>query len=165
LLVAHTRGDILLLLVGATVAFAGWRVLRQAASKPDSRDVRLAPLLLAGIGAAVGIGSALTGTGGPVLLVPLLMWLGVPVLTAVGLSQAIQVPIALMASLGNFWTGSLELPLTALLSIGVTFGSAVGARIAHAVPAHFLTRLVAVALVLVGAIVAVQSGHTLVRQW
>ena len=165
LLVAHTRGDILLLLVGATVAFAGWRVLRQAASKPDSRDVRLAPLLLAGIGAAVGIGSALTGTGGPVLLVPLLMWLGVPVLTAVGLSQAIQVPIALMASLGNFWTGSLELPLTAVLSIGVTFGSAVGARIAHAVPAHFLTRLVAVALVLVGAIVAVQSGHTLARQW
>jgi len=165
LLVAHTRGDILLLLVGATVAFAGWRVLRQAASKPDSRDVRLAPLLRAGIGAAVGIGSALTGTGGPVLLVPLLMWLGVPVLTAVGLSQAIQVPIALMASLGNFWTGSLELPLTALLSIGVTFGSAVGARIAHAVPAHFLTRLVAVALVLVGAIVAVQSGHTLARQW
>jgi uncharacterized membrane protein YfcA len=52
-----------------------------------------------------------------------------------------------------------------LLSIGVTFGSAVGARIAHAVPAHFLTRLVAVALVLVGAIVAVQSGHTLARQW
>ena len=139
--------------------------MRQAASKPDSRDVRLAPLLLAGIGAAVGIGSALTGTGGPVLLVPLLMWLGVPVLTAVGLSQAVQVPIALMASLGNFWTGSLELPLTALLSIGVTFGSAVGARIAHAVPAHFLTRLVAVALVLVGAIVAVQSGHTLARQW
>ena len=165
LLVAHTRGDILLLLVGATVAFAGWRVLRRAGSKPDSRHVRLAPLLLAGIGAAVGIGSALTGTGGPVLLVPLLMWLGAPVLTAVGLSQAIQVPIALMASLGNFWTGSLELPLTALLSIGVTFGSVVGARIAHAVPAHFLTRLVAVALVLVGAIVAVQSGHTLARQW
>ena len=44
-------------------------------------------------------------------------------------------------------------------------GAAVGARIAHAVPAHFLTRLVAVALVLVGAIVAVQSGHTLARQW
>jgi uncharacterized protein len=164
LLAAHTRGDILLLLVGATVTFAGWRMLRRA-SKPESPDVRFAPLLLAGVGAAVGRGSALTGTGGPVLLVPLLMWLGAPVLTAVGLSQAIQVPIALMASLGNFWTGSLELLLAAVLSIGVTFGSAVGARIAHAVPAHFLSRLVAVALVLVGAMVAVQSGHTLARQW
>jgi uncharacterized membrane protein YfcA len=165
LLAAHTRGDILLLLVGATVAFAGWRVLRRPASKSENRDVRFAPSLLAGIGAAVGIGSALTGTGGPVLLVPLLMWSGAPVLTAVGLSQAIQVPIAFMASLGNFWTGSLDLLLAALLSIGVTLGSAVGARIAHAVPGHFLTRLVAVALLLVGAVVAVQSGNTLARQW
>jgi uncharacterized protein len=165
LLAAHTRGDILLLLVGATVAFAGWRVLRRPASKPGNRDVHFAPSLLAGIGAAVGIGSALTGTGGPVLLVPLLMWSGAPVLTAVGLSQAIQVPIAFMASLGNFWTGSLELLLAAVLSVGVTLGSAVGARIAHAVPGHFLTRLVAVALLLVGAVVAVQSGHTLARQW
>src|SRR5262249_46766091 len=128
LLVAHTGGDILLLLVGVTVVFAGWRVLRRAASKPDTRDVRLAPLLLAGIGAAVGIGSALTGTGGPVLLVPLLMWLGAPVLTAGGLSQGIPGPIALMASLGQFWTGHPELPATPAPTIGRPFRAAAAAR-------------------------------------
>src|SRR4029077_5999506 len=162
-LAAHVGGEILLMLVGATVWLAGGRSLRRQPRGPDHGAVRFEPPLLAGIGAAVGMASALTGTGGPVLLVPLLMWWGAPVLASVGLSQAIQVPIALMASLGNFWTGSLDPLLVALLSIGVTFGSAVGARIAHAVPAVFLARVVAVALVLVGVVVAVRSGHTLAR--
>ena len=165
ILAAHTSSEILLMLIGATVVFAGWRVLRRQSAGPDHGAIRFEPLLLAGIGAAVGVASALTGTGGPVLLVPLLMWWGAPVLASVGLSQAIQVPIALMASLGNFWTGSLDLLLAAVLSIGITLGSAVGARVAHAVPAAFLARVVAVALVLVGIVVAVRSGHTLARTW
>jgi len=165
ILAAHTSSEILLMLIGATVVFAGWRVLRRQSAGPDHGTIRFEPLLLAGIGAGVGVASALTGTGGPVLLVPLLMWWGAPVLASVGLSQAIQVPIALMASLGNFWTGSLDLLLAAVLSIGITLGSAVGARVAHAVPAAFLARVVAVALVLVGIVVAVRSGHTLARTW
>jgi uncharacterized membrane protein YfcA len=44
-------------------------------------------------------------------------------------------------------------------------GSAVGTRVAHAVPAAFLTRIVAIALVLVGALVLVRSGHTLANTW
>jgi uncharacterized membrane protein YfcA len=52
-----------------------------------------------------------------------------------------------------------------LLSIGIAFGSVAGAHVAHAVPAVFLARLVAVALVLIGIIVAVRSGHTLVETW
>jgi uncharacterized membrane protein YfcA len=164
-LAAHISGEILLLLIGATVVFAGWRVLRRQPASSDHGGFRFEPLLLAGIGLAIGIASAMTGTGGPVLLVPLLMWLGAPVLASVGLSQAIQVPIAVMASLGNFWAGSLDLPLAALLSLGITLGSAAGARVAHAVPAVFLARVVAIALVLVGILVAVRSGHTLAKTW
>jgi uncharacterized membrane protein YfcA len=165
ILAAHTSSEILLMLIGATVVFAGWRVLRRQSASPDHGGIRSNPPLLAGIGAAVGAASALTGTGGPVLLVPLLMWWGAPVLASVGLSQAIQVPIAVTASVGNFWAGNLDLLLAALLSIGITFGSAVGARVAHAVPAVFLARVVAVALVLVGIVVVVRSGHTLARTW
>jgi uncharacterized membrane protein YfcA len=164
-LAAHMSGEILLMLIGATVVFAGWRILRRQPGAPEHGAIRFAPPLLAGIGAVVGIASALTGTGGPVLLVPLLMWWGAPILAVVGLSQAIQVPIALMASAGNFWTGSLDLPLAAVLSLGIALGSAAGARVAHAVPAVFLARIVAVALVLVGIVVAVRSGHTLARTW
>ena len=164
-LAAHTSGEILLLLIGATVVFAGWRVLRRQTGSFEHGGFRFEPPLLAGIGLGVGIASAVTGTGGPVLLVPLLMWLGGPVLATVGLSQAIQVPIAVMASLGNLWTASLDVPLTVALSIGITLGSAIGARVAHAVPAVLLARAVAIALVLVGIVVAVRSGHTLAKTW
>ncbi|HEY7248149.1 MAG TPA: sulfite exporter TauE/SafE family protein [Xanthobacteraceae bacterium] len=164
-LAAHTTADVLLMLVGATVVFAGWRVLRRQSGAAERGDSQLARLFLVGVGATVGVGSALTGTGGPVLLVPLLMWWGVPVLTSVGLSQAIQVPIALLGTLGNFWTGSLEPRLSGVLSVGVAIGSIVGARIAHAVPAAHLARIVALALVLVGAVLALRSGHTLATGW
>ena len=165
LIAAHAREEILLALVGATVAFAGWRTLRRQPGGAEHRPAHPGPLLLVAIAVAVGIGSAVTGTGGPVLLVPLLMWRGTPVLTSVGLSQAIQIPIALMATLGNVWTESLDFQLGALLSIGITLGSAVGAGLAHAVPTVFLTRVVAIALVLVGGLVLVRSGHMLARTW
>ena len=141
---------VLLMLVGATVVFAGWRILRRRSSGAERERDALEPMFLAGIGAAVGLGSALTGTGGPVLLVPLLMWWGAPVLASVGLSQAIQVPIALIAG---------------VLSVGVAIGTVAGARIAHAVPAAYLARMVAIALVLVGAVLAVRSGHNMATGW
>ena len=59
----------------------------------------------------------------------------------------------------------IQLSPERMQSIGVTFGCAVGARVAHAVPAAFLARVVAVALMLVGVVVAVRSGHTLARTW
>jgi uncharacterized membrane protein YfcA len=165
LIAAYTSQQILLALVGITVAFAGWRTLRPRRHEPAHKATQLQPVSLMLIGAAVGVGSALTGTGGPVLLVPLLMWRGTPVLTSVGLSQAIQVPIAILASLGNFWAGKLDLKLGALLSIGIILGSAAGARLAHAMPAVVLARVVAVALVVVGGLVLVRSGHTLAQTW
>jgi len=165
LIAAHTREQILLALIGATVAFSGWRILRRH-SELAGHGVKVPqPLALVGIAIVVGFACAITGTGGSVLLVPLLMWLSVPVLTSVGLSQAIQIPIALMATVGNAWTGSLDWRLGAWLSIGVVLGAAAGARVAHALPAPLLTRIVAVALVLVGAIVLARSGQSLANTW
>ena len=52
-----------------------------------------------------------------------------------------------------------------VLSVGVAIGSVAGARIAHAVPAAYLARMVAIALVLVGAVLAVRSGHNMATGW
>jgi uncharacterized membrane protein YfcA len=160
LLASRLGGNLLLAFVGAAVIFSGLRsLLRRSAGIDDGRTLPAAMLLP--IGLAVGAASALTGTGGPVLLVPLLMWLRVPVLAAVGLSQAIQIPIAGLASAGNVWSGHLDLRLAALLSVGITLGSAAGARVAHALPRLFLTRLVAVVLLLVGALLIVRAAQAL----
>lgn len=157
---SRLSGELLLALVGVAVIFASVRsLLGQSAREGDGRSPSPAVLIL--IGAVVGVASAVTGTGGALLLVPLLLWLEIPVLEAVGLGQAIQIPIAALASVGNFWIGQLDLRLGALLSIGVAIGTAVGARVAHAMPRLLLSRLVAVVLLLVGALLLFRSGHAL----
>ena len=154
---SRLSGTVLLIFVGVTVVISGVRSLLRL---PDSRKGRhLPPSALARLGGAVGVVSSLTGTGGPVVLVPLLLWLGVPVLTAVGLSQAVQVPIAMLATIGHLWTSHFDLRLAVVLAIGIAVGSAVGARIAHAIPTLALARLVAIVLVSVGLLVLVRSGY------
>jgi uncharacterized membrane protein YfcA len=160
LLAARLSGEVLLFFVGVAVVLSGGRALLRRAGGGDGREALPAAMLVV-IGIGVGVGSALTGTGGPVLLVPLLMWLRVPVLAAVGLSQAIQIPIAGLASAGNLIGGHLDPRLALLLSIGLILGSAVGARIAHALPNLLLTRLVAIVLLLVGALLIVRSGQAM----
>jgi uncharacterized protein len=159
-LAAALGGDVLLLLIGAVVMFAGLRSLWRRSGGAAAERNLAGPALLV-IGAAIGLASAVTGTGGPLLLVPLLLALRLPVLPAIGLSQAIQLPIATLASVGNFASGVLDLRLAVLLSLGVAVGTGLGAHAAHALPKPFLTRLVAIVLLLVGALVIVRSSHIL----
>ena len=72
------------------------------------------------IGAITGFGSALTGTGGPVVLVPILVWCEMPILAAVGLSQAIQMPIALLATSAIIFTAISISGWDLLLAAGLT---------------------------------------------
>ncbi len=102
------------------------------------------------IGFLTGVGSALTGTGGPLLLVPILIWLRVPVLIAIGLSQVIQIPIALAATFGNALYGQIDLKLSAGLALALACGSIIGAHLAHAIPADYLKKGVSILMVLVG---------------
>jgi hypothetical protein len=100
-----------------------------------------------------GYGSAMSGTGGPLLLVPILVWLKMPVLTAVGLSQVIQLPIAALATWGNLVYGNVDIAVGLGIAILLMAGVAAGARIAHWVPARVLRRIVALVLLAVGALI------------
>ncbi len=158
LLAQRLGGAVLLLLIGVAVIFSGVRSLAGDQSHDKAGGRIPAAWILFLTGAAVGVGSAVTGSGGPLLLVPLLIWLRVPVLASVGLGQAIQIPIALFASAGNLVAGRFDLELGLWLSGGVVIGTAVGARAAHAMPTAALTRLVGVILLLVGALVIVRTS-------
>jgi uncharacterized membrane protein YfcA len=108
---------------------------------------------LALAGAVTGFASALTGTGGPLVLVPILLWLGSPVLTAIGLSQAIQLPVSLAATAGNFYNGNLDLRLGGLLALGMPLGIWLGSKLARALPRRTLQRGVALLLIVAGVLV------------
>ncbi|HZB33941.1 MAG TPA: sulfite exporter TauE/SafE family protein [Streptosporangiaceae bacterium] len=101
-------------------------------------------------GAGVGFGSALTGTGGPVLLVPVLLVLGIAPLTAVAASQAIQLPLGGFAALGYASAGSVHFRLGTLLGVMAAVGVVLGALIAARLRPRILDRAVASALVAVG---------------
>ena len=119
----------------------------------NGEAVALKPFAATSIGAFTGFLSALTGTGGPLVLMPILIWLRIPVLTALGLAVAIQLPIAVLATAGNFHAGSLDLVLGGLLGAGILFGTWMGARLAHMLPRALLRRIVSLLLVVVGGLI------------
>ncbi len=154
-------GVVLELVITCLIVFVGVHSLRRERGQ-GARDAELSNFSLAAIGLLTGAGSALSGTGGPLLLVPILVWLHVPVLTAVGLSQVIQLPVAALATTGNYLHGNIDftvgLGVAVLLMIGVT----VGARLAHRIPAATLKRMVAIALLVVGGLLLVRlAWHAL----
>ncbi len=115
-----------------------------------------APALLV-VGAFVGFGSALTGTGGAVLLVPILLLLRTPVLAAVGVAQAVSLPVAAFSTAGYLHYGSMDFVLGTALGLVAAVGVVVGAQIAHAAPAAALRRVVAMALLCAGLLIAAQT--------
>lgn len=148
-----SSGRILEVAIAALLLFAGFNALRPSTQNNDvGRE--FGPIALILIGAVTGYGSAMTGTGGPLILVPLMVWLKVPVLTAVGLSQATQFPLASLATAGNMAFGTVDLALGAAVAVGLACGVAVGAKVAHAIAPDTMKRVVAWITVCVGVFVA-----------
>lgn len=112
-------------------------------------------------GAVTGFLSALTGTGGPLVLVPILMWMRCPILPAVGLAQVIQLPIALLATAGNLGVGEIDIPLAVTLAVGLAAGTWGGAHIAHQVPRETLRRIVAGILSATGGLILLRVAARL----
>ena len=136
--------------IGVLTAAAGIHTLVRGNRIGRDRAAALRAPTLAATGAATGLASAITGTGGPLVLVPILVWLDVPMLAAIGSAQAIQLPIAAAATAGNVLDGTLDVSLGLALGAGIALGTAVGAKAAHALPTAKLRGLVAALLVAVG---------------
>ena len=144
------------LVLAMLIAGAGVHALLPGTRRSTLEHVTLAPPSLILIGGAVGFGSALTGTGGPVLLLPILMPLGVPVLAAIGVSQVVQLPIAVAATLTHGLVGELDVQLAVWLGVIQVVGVVVGAALAHRLPAERLRKLVAWSLLAVAIVLAVR---------
>lgn len=127
---------------------------QQADAQPQAE---LANGKLVSIGGVTGVLSAITGTGGPLVLVPVMLWLQVPVLTAIGLSQAVQLPIATLATIGNFTFGSPDILIGVVLGAGLALGSYGGAQLAHHLPRVGLKKLVAGVLIIIGMVIIIRG--------
>jgi hypothetical protein len=143
------------LLAGSQLAFGTPR------SSVPREDAPRSPWLAA---AGVGIGglSAVVGIGGGSLTVPLLVWLGVPPVRAVGTSSACGVAIALSSALSyavlappapmlSGSIGYVYLPAALGIALASVVFAPAGARLAHRLSGPALKRIFAGFLYLVGA--------------
>ena len=149
---AVVPGKVVEALIGGVLLLGGVQTLRPPREHNDRTPP--GPALLVGLGLLTGFASALLGAGGAFLLVPLLVALGEPVLLAVGLGQAIQVPISAVATVANLRAGRIALLYGTILAAALAVGIALGTPLAHGVSQRTLRLLVALAM-LVAAIVMV----------
>ena len=153
---ALPEGVLMALLATLMVVTGADALLRGHLVEQEAR--RFGATALLAVGALVGFGSALTGTGGAVLLVPILLLLRAPVLAAVGAAQAVALPVVVFSTAGYVLYGSVDFVLGTAVGLVAAVGVVVGARIAHAAPAAVLRRVVATALLCAGLLIAAQTA-------
>ena len=143
-----------LALVRMVVAFlavlSGVLALRPARGVSAGAAARSAMPAAAPIGLVVGCVSAWSGTGGPIALLPILLFARVPLLLAVSAGQAVQLPIAGATGVVNLLTGQLNLTLGITLGVLQLLGWFAGWRLARHLPTASLKNLLAFGLIAVG---------------
>ena len=148
--------QLLTVLLATLIVLSGIYALRYQPSAAENVAHHLNALLLICIGMGVGFGAALIGAGGAVLLLPILLFLNVPTLVAVGVCQAVQLPVAIFSSVGYMWYGEVDFIMGTGLGILQAVGVFVGAQIAHFLPVVRLRQVVAYVLVGVGVLMVGQ---------
>ena len=156
---AYAPAALLNLLLAGVIIFAGIYALFPAKLRTIRASASL-PMLFT-IGAVVGFGSGLTGVGGPVLSVPLMVILGFHPLTSIATSQVIQIAAACSGSLGNLGHGFIDFQ-TALWVTGLELlGVFAGVRLAHTIPASTLKKIVSIVCIIVGAFILIKTIYSL----
>ena len=99
---------------------------------------RLSPrgntVLLSGIGVFVGFLCGMTGAGGGILSVPVMLLCGYPVLATIGCSQVLQSVVSLSGSVSNFANGFIDFSIAWWITLCQLTGVMIGVRIAHTLP-------------------------------
>lgn len=143
--------QILNLVVASIIVTAGaYLVIPPPPLKVQRQELERQRLLLVVIGAAAGFGSGISGAGGPLFLVPMMLAAGFAPLSAIGTGQVLQVVSGFFASLGNFRYGSIDFRIAGYLAVAELAGVFLGVHVAHRAKVLHLRWLVAGLCLLVG---------------
>ncbi len=145
----------LTILIAVLVIVAGLSILRHArAASGPHRDGRSPneQLVLLAVGAAAGLGSGLTGAGGALYSVPLMLLLGFPVLKSAAAGQVLAIVSCTSASVGNLAYGTIDFAVALWIVPALFLGMWVGVKVAHRARIEHLKRFVAGFCILLGAL-------------
>jgi len=144
------QATILMWIIAAILLFAGLYIMLPKTQVPGGKDKRYGAGTLLGIGAASGFGAGISGAGGPLFSVPLMLALQFDPLVAVGTGQVVQIASSFSGSLSNLSSGAIQYALALPVTLAELIGVLAGVRIAHAAPGNYL-RSAAAALCIVSA--------------
>jgi uncharacterized membrane protein YfcA len=102
-------------------------------------------------GGLVGIGAAFTGLGGGFLMVPMLLFLGLPAQKAVGTSFLAILVISISALVAHQKLANVDYKIGLLLGVGGILGAQVGARLVEHVSTAQFKKIFALVLVGIAA--------------
>lgn len=153
---------ILKCLIGGLAALSGFQAIFGSGAVESAPAPAISQPRLAVFGAFTSFFSTASGTGGPLILVPILLWRGQPILESIGLGQVIQLPISVVATLSNMAMGTIDLALGGALAVTLSIGCWFGASIAHRLPGKVLKMFVSFMLVIVGGAIVVDVASKLI---
>jgi uncharacterized membrane protein YfcA len=125
-------GAVLTWIVAAVILGAGLNILwRRSTPQIEGRQRHPAAKALFAVGVLSGFGAGISGAGGPLFSVPLMLGLHFDALVAVGTGQVVQIAAALSGSLGNWSHGTIRYGLAAPVTAAELIGVVAGVRLAH----------------------------------
>lgn len=145
--------SLLLFLLGCIIILAGVSALH-AWRAFSGINVNASPrrsLIIAAVGAGAGLAAGLTGAGGPVLSIPVLIALGLPPFPAVVSGMPFQLATSVAGSAGNILRGQIDFTLLIPVAVAIAAGVVSGNRIAPHIPARALKITIGVFCLLIGA--------------
>ncbi|MDH5824601.1 sulfite exporter TauE/SafE family protein [Luteimonas sp. RD2P54] len=155
-------GDVLKWCVAIYCFVVGAQMALSRPRQADGAAVVPRGVGIAAAGGGIGAISAVVGIGGGSMTVPLLVWLGVAPVRAVGTSSACGIFIGIAAAAGyalqappgalpEHAIGYVYLPAAIGVALASVLAAPLGTRLAHAISGAALRRVFAVFMVLVGA--------------
>ncbi len=133
------------------IIFSGVCSLRAPGNRRPFPSVTASPFTaVLAVGVGVGFVCGLTGAGGPILSVPVMIALGFAPLPTIAASMALTIVLSSAGSLANFQNGAIDIAAALWVTPVQLIGVVLGVGIAHKVNAATLKRIVAVVCIGVG---------------
>lgn len=114
-------------------------------------------VLLGAVGLFTGFICGMTGAGGGIVSLPLMLVLGYPALAAIGTGQILSCVISLSGSAGNYQNGFIDFPLAALITVCGLLGVLAGVRLVHALPLPLVKKSVTAFCLATGFYIAIRA--------
>jgi hypothetical protein len=157
---AFITGALALALILTALALLGGRVLLArliARYEPRIAPLRAPLTVAAGVLLGVLVTVSSVGAGALAAMVLVALYPGMPAVRIAGTDIAHAVPLTLVAGLGHFWLGTVNLGIAATLLVGAVPGIVAGTFLAGRLSDSLVRRLLAFVLLLAGARLAVAS--------